>query len=75
MHRPCWLHSWATLRATGAKEWSTWLGIGVIIGGAVAVIMADSAALTEWAKRIGIVSPIVGGALIWLRQQRPGDKP
>jgi hypothetical protein len=65
----CW-HTWRSFRRRGAREWSTWLGVAVVLAGGWAVVTADSTELGEWAARIGIVSPVVGGALIWLRQVR-----
>lgn len=69
-------HSWASFRAEALREWTTWAGGAAVAGGVVAVLLANSAQLGEWATRIGIVSPVIGGALLWLRQQRgraPGD--
>lgn len=71
--------SWSELKTRALREWSTWIGIVLVVAALVATFAFTSAELAEYEARVGHAGPIVLGIVgvlgILKRDKRGGDQP
>ena len=69
-----WHRSWAEFRRRALREWSTRLGVVLVLVALAATFVFDSGELAEYEKRVGHAGPIVLGiigVLGILKRDRP----
>ena len=73
-----WHRSWREFRHAALREWSTRLGILLVLAALVATFFFDSGELAEYEARVSHAGPIVLGilgVLSILKRDAPRDPP